>query len=528
MNRKIRKALSLLLCLIMTLAIMAPAASAANHPYPIVYLEGYGANLYTEDGNTSSEQIYPTGADVGATIKEALMPCLKELANGLVTDNYDKYCDSLYNAVAPIYEDLLLDKNGNASDGSGDAFKKDEVVFKNYDANLSGYRFGYDWRLSPLDLAEDLKNYIDIVKTKTGAEKVSLVGRCLGGNIVSAYLAKHTKHAKENLDTVSMYVSSSKGINMLGALFAGEIVLNENNIERFADFLLDYKGELISDPEIKSLIDTLIPFLNEIKALGLGMDALQVIVDKVKDELVPRVALACYGGYPSYWAMVTPDMYPKARDYVFSGERKTEYAGMITKLDAYYYDVQLTMDETMKYLSDNGVKFGIFAKYNLPVIPVHAKGDEQSDMFTGVKEASFGATAAKLDKTLTDSYINSLADKKYLSPDNKIDASTCMFKDTTWFIKDCVHAVFPDSMDDLMAEFINSKGTMTVFTSEKYPQFLQYNAADESITPVEGTDPEVPEPGSSEKRFSAFIRFFTTILNFFKKLFSGDFENLFG
>ena len=145
-----------------------------------------------------------------------------------------------------------------------------------------------------------------------------------------------------------------------------------------------------------------------------------------------------------------------------------------------------------------------------------------------MKEASFGATAAKLDKGLSKSYIDSLADKKYVSPDNKIDASTCMFKDTTWFIKDCAHAVFPDSMDDLMAEFINSKGTMTVFTSEKYPQFLQYNTADESITPVEGTDPEVPEPGSNEKRFSSFIRFFTAIMNFFKKLFSGDFENLFG
>lgn len=38
MNRRIKKTLSLLLCLVMTVAIMAPAASAANHPYPIVYL----------------------------------------------------------------------------------------------------------------------------------------------------------------------------------------------------------------------------------------------------------------------------------------------------------------------------------------------------------------------------------------------------------------------------------------------------------------------------------------------------------
>lgn len=531
MNRKFKKTLSLFLCLIMTLAIMAPAASAATHPYPIVYLEGYGGTLYESDSSRASgTEIYPTGADVGAIIKEALEPCLKELANGIITDNYDKYNDALYNAVAPIYENLLLDKNGEASDGSGDGHQPltEPLKIKNYNANLSGYRFIYDWRLSPWDVADELMLYIERVKIATGASKVSLVGRCLGGNMVSAYLAKYKEHAAASIDTVVMYVSSSKGINMLSSLFAGEIVLDEDNVERFADFLLDYKGEIITDPEIKSLIDAAVPFLNEVKALGLGMDALQFIVDKVKDDLVPRIGLACYAGYPSYWAMVTPEKYEKARDFIFSGERKTEYAGMIEKLDTYYEKVQLTMDDTMDYLEDAGVKFGIFAKYNVPSIPVYAEGDEQADFFTGVKEASFGATAAKLDKELSDSYIGSLADKKYLSPDHKVDASTCMFKDTTWFIKDCAHAAFPESLDTLMAAFINSKGTMTVFSDEKYPQFLQYNEADESITPVEGLDPEVPQEGSNENRFSVFIRFFTAILNFFKKLFSGDFKNLFG
>ena len=40
MKRNFKKALSLMLCLIMTVAVMAPAAEAGNNPYPIVYLEG--------------------------------------------------------------------------------------------------------------------------------------------------------------------------------------------------------------------------------------------------------------------------------------------------------------------------------------------------------------------------------------------------------------------------------------------------------------------------------------------------------
>lgn len=523
-----KRTLSLILCLLMLVAVMAPAASAADSTvYPVVYLEGYGSALYKTDGDTSSEQIYPTGVDVGGTIKEALLPCLKELAGGLVTDNYDKYADALYDAAAPIWEDLLLDKNGEASDGSGDAFKKTDMPYKSYGGGLSGYRFAYDWRLSPWDIADDLKDYIDAVMEATKSTKVSLVGRCLGGNMISAYLTKYTDHAAKHVDTVMLYVTSSNGIKVLDALFTGEIVLDANNIERFADYLFNNKI-IISDPDLKSLVDTLVPFLNEIKALGIGMDVLQMIVDKVKDNLIPRLGLACYLGYPSYWAMLSADKYLQAKNYIFSGERATEYAGMIEKLDNYYYNVQLKMDETFDTLEEAGVDFGVIAKYNVPSLPLYAEADEQADFFTGISNASLGATAAPLDKTLSDSYIDGLADKKYLSPDLKIDASTCRFPDTTWLVKDIVHDAFPDSLSALINEFLNSNGTMTVFSKAEYPQYLQYNAADESISPVEGLDPEVPEEGSGEKRFSSFIRFFTAILNFFRKLFSGDLGNLFG
>jgi hypothetical protein len=226
---------------------------------------------------------------------------------------------------------------------------------------------------------------------------------------------------------------------------------------------------------------------------------------------------------------MSAEKYPQAKAYIFRDGREVEYAGMIEKLDAYYENVQLKMDETFDTLEEAGVDFGVIAKYNVPSLPLYAEADEQADFFTGIENASLGATAAPLDKTLSDSYINSLADKKYVSPDKKIDASTCRFPDTTWFVKNIVHDDFPDSLHNFIAKFINSNGTMTVFTDTvNYPQYLDYNAEDGSVTPIVGTDPEVPENGSSEKRFSAFIRFFTAIMNFFTKLFSGDFENLFG
>lgn len=527
MNRKLKKALSLLLCFVMAASVALPAM-AAEESYPVVYLEGYGDALYKSDSKRSGDtKIYPTNADVGAIVKEALEPCLKELANGLITDNYDKYCDELYNAVAPIYKDLVLDKNGEASDGSGDGYnpKTQKLSLKKYSDTLSGYRFHYDWRLSPLDVADELKIYIDRVKAHTGKSKVALVGRCLGGNMISAYLAKYEAHAAESVSSVVMYVSSSNGIKAIGGLFSGNIVLTDDNIDRFANYYLPEK-ELISDDELVVFITSLITFINEARLLGVGTDALQTIVDNVKDELVPRIALACYASFPSYWAMVDTASYEEARDFIFKGV-EDEYAGMIKKIDSYYYNVQVNVDETMKRLEEKGVSFGVISKYNLPVLPVYAEADEQSDGFTGVEETSFGGTSAKMDKVLSKSYIDSLETTKYLSPDHKIDASTCLFPETTWFIKDITHAAFPACIDALISSFVNSNGTMTIDTDESFPQYLQFNADTETLSAVEGLDPEVPQKGSGESIFASVIRFFTALMTFIRRLLNGELENLF-
>lgn len=528
MKKLLKKVISLAVCLLMVFSAVSVAAAAAEEKYPVIYIEGYGDGLFKSDSKRSEEtRIYPTNADVGAIIKEALEPCLKELANGLITDNYDKYCDELYNAVAPIYKDLVLDKNGEASDGSGDGYdpKTQKLSLKKYSDTLSAYRFHYDWRLSPMDVADELKIYIDRVKTHTGKSKVSLVGRCLGGNMISAYLAKYEDHAAESVNSVVMYISSSNGIKAIGGLFSGNIVLNDDNVDRFANYYIPEK-ELISDDELVVFVTSLITFINEAKLLGLGTDALQKIVDTVKNDLVPRLALSCYASFPSYWAMVDTATYEEARDFIFKGI-EDEYAGMIKKIDSYYYEVQTDIGETMKRLEKSGISFGIISKYNLPALPVYAEADEQSDGFTGVEETSFGATSAKLDKVLSKKYIDSLETTAYLSPDNKIDASTCLFPKTTWFIKDITHANFPACIDVLISSFIYSNGAMTTESNETFPQYLQFNAESSTLTPVEGPDPEVPSKGSGESIAIAVVRFFTSLLNFIRRLINGDFKNLF-
>ncbi|MBQ6897872.1 MAG: hypothetical protein IJN70_02735, partial [Clostridia bacterium] len=188
---KLKKVLSLVLSLLLICSVFVPAVSAAQEEeYPIIYVPGTRNPLYADKNNPSQDnRIWKIGVDVGAVVKEALAPCLKELALGIVRDDYTAYCDELANTVVPLFEKIVLDKNGEASNGSG---VEKESASRSYPAKsgnygLWDYHFVYDWRLSPMDVCHQLKAHIDRVKTLTGKDKVVLIGRCMGANMISAY-----------------------------------------------------------------------------------------------------------------------------------------------------------------------------------------------------------------------------------------------------------------------------------------------------------------------------------------------------
>ncbi len=522
-----KKVVSLLLALLMIFSLSCPAFAAdeADMENPLIYVRGAGKHLYASDSSDDeSTRIYPSGTDIGEVFSNALKPCLEQLAKGLLTDDYDAYCDELYNAYAPIFEKFVLGETGRVTDGSGDGKNMaTEWINPNYDGvyNTFDYDFGYDFRVSPLEVADELKDYIDRVVAVTG-KKVALLGRCLGGNVISAYLAKYEQHAIENVSNVILYVTSTEGVDVIGSLFAGKIDINSDDVDRFVEYAMTDMVDL-EDPVLESFIITLVDLLNYAKVLGLGTDALQAIVDNVKDNLVPRLGLASYASFPSYWSMVSDEYYEDAKKIMFKG-REEQYAQFIELIDEYHYGVQCTAREVMNRLKENGMGISVIAKYNIPNIPVYANASDLGDNVASTKQLSFGATCAKTGEVLSADYINSLADTRYLSPDHKIDASTCLYPDNTWFIKDVYHTEFPYTANEFIGMLVDSKGEMTVFDDECYPQYMQYDVETEEISPVTGLDPQEPAKGSGEERFSVIIRFMTALFNFLSKLLKGEFS----
>ena len=145
-------------------------------------------------------------------------------------------------------------------------------------------------------------------------------------------------------------------------------------------------------------------------------------------------------------------------------------------------------------------------------------------MSDGVAETtytSFGATTSQYGTSLSADYIASISEenRKYLSPDEKIDASTCLFPDKTWFLKNSYHDHFPDSVDVLLETMLTTND-ITVFTNETYPQYLDSEVEGITLVPVVGKDKEKPSIDTEEGKTNMIIRFIMAIINFFKKLFT--------
>jgi pimeloyl-ACP methyl ester carboxylesterase len=499
---------------------LAMPVFAADEEYPVIYLKGFGGALYSDDKESAETEIYPLEFDIKGILSENLGDILSELPGGFITGNWDVYSDKIYDAVAPIFAEIMLDKNGEASNGSGDAEDMTTIPVSNKTSGyeIGDYYFHYDWRLSPMLIADELKDYIERVKAATGKDKVSLVGRCLGGNVLTAYLTKHTSHAEANVDSVVLFNVGSLGMDFFGELFSGKVVFDADEVDKFADYAFDH-WELFDDPSTSELVTNLVSFLNEIKMLGISLDLFEQAVYNIKDNILPRTLRASFGTFPSFWSMVPAEYYEAAKKYVFGGMEE-EYKGLIQKTDDYCYHSQLKLEDTLKYLKSKGVGIGVISKYNIPNLPLYESAAQQGDLFADTYHGSFGATCAPYGKVLPKEYIDSLKDKRYLSADHVIDASTCLFPDKTWFIKDLNHNYFPDSIDPLIMKFVRSHGEMTVFDDPQWPQYVTCNPETYEITP--GVTPDEPEAefGTTERLWIKFLRFFTNLINFLTKLFN--------
>ena len=507
----LKKCLSIALAVIMIFSMAVPAF-ATYEEYPTIYVTGAQTNdIYSAEG----EYISDFDFDIEKELDGKLETLLAEFALGMIADNYEIWAKDFHDIVVGIFEKSALDKNGEASNGSHPEKHSSTVDVEKKNENYStyNYRFWYDWRLSPLVTGVELKNYIDRVLEATGEDKVNIVGRCLGANIIAAYVALCPDHAEAYVDDIGYYAPSIEGIDFMTALFTGEIYLDPEAVENFANWYIENE-DLIEDDALASLIVTLLDLFEQAEVLGFTADKIDLLVDRIKGDLLPAILRDTFASWPSYWAMVTPGNLEKAIDFIFA-DCKDEYAGLITKVRNYHSTVQATHEETVLNMMEKGVRYNIFAKYNFPDYPLYEGAAIQGDGDTAIPRQTFGATAANYGKVLSEDYIASISEEnlKYLSPDHKIDASTGLLPENTWYIKNLHHDHW-GSIETV--SFVIMNNDYNVSNQDVYPQFMDNNNNMAEVTPDK--DYEKPE----DNTLISLFKFLTSFFNFIAKLLSGE------
>lgn len=471
------KTLSVILSIVIVISAVAvciPAAVADDAPgtdIPLIYVCGQGTPLFKADENGQTVQIYPPTLPEGF-IEDAVKENIGLFAKSVFTQEWTDFGNALSDILSELYGPLALDENGSTTDGSWHFNSNQSNCVDGSRVNgkypTERFTFFYDFRLDPLKVADELHEYIEAVVAATGEKEVALLGRCLGGCITTAYMEKYDG---EYVSELIYYCGAQNGATVVSKLFSGNVYLDADGINRFV-----YDFQLSADEVTDELIKAFVTLFNDTYGLDLTCWAVNNVWEDIYLDIMPQVFIKTFGTWPGYWSMVDDNDYQRAKNNVFHNADTEKYSNFIGIIDNYHYNIQCRLPEILTKFESRGVEISNVSKYGYQAIPLNAPSDLISDNTCQLEEASMGATVASLNTTFSDEYMAAAqanGTAKYIAPDRQVDASTCLFPETTWFIKNLEHKTFPTEMNLLFDAIVNTDG-MTVDTNPLYPQFMVF------------------------------------------------------
>ena len=471
-----KKTISLILAIILTVTCCSCLiASAADYDHlPQIYVDGIGSKaVYMADDPEKKPVFFPMNNDL-------LMSNLKNFKKYIEDSAKNLDPDIVYNLVY----NLMWDTCGLAALDTDGISPKFNSTIDPCPLDYRGdgeYHFSYDSRLSPLDLADQLYEYIGWVMEHSGSDKIELVGSSYGTAALVACLKKHPD-ILEHLDTVLLCVPTIGGMEFVGELFSGHINTD-------AVLLKDYLGNMLGNDDISLLLSVLyqtgtLDFIIE--------DALEPAIEAVLLKAAKDIVHDIFATFPSMWSYVQHDNFYDALEYLYGenyADDDHEYAGLIDKVTDYHENVMMKMDEIFATLKDKNIHTGIIVKYDKPLIPLTEKSNVMGDNMVTVESASFGAISSKFGETLPKNYQQKLhTDYNMLSPDGCIDASTGALPFNTWYIKNLEHENRTDGYMKLMNTI--AYDNLDIHSNENYPQFLVLSKDGQSLVPQTESEPE--------------------------------------
>ena len=511
-----KKSLSVFLALLFTLAMLLPAFSAcafAANRVPVINIVGEReVEVWKEDGTHYA----PTEAMADEVVDKAIEELTPVFVKAFLTNNYDEWSRLALEKLTPIYDEIRPAPDGTLPENTSPYLWAD-MPQTLPEPGAVNYYYGYCWdfRNSPLDEADALHEFIQSVKEKTGSDKVILSSRCGSTSLSACYLYKY---GAGDIAKIIFSASTLLGTPHADALLSGNLKVKGNALYYY----------LMENDTLSSMDASLVKFINAMLfALNLNGSAddtislLLRIYDKIKESFLAPFLRSYYGICGNYIASVS-DHFDEYVNYIFpTAELKAEYAPILTKAAEYHNNVQKHLEDLLTGVRDAGVPVYFLAFYGEPSgFPVSERSAMVGDELVDANWQSFGATVANFPEKLADS---SLAGRqqaglgRYLSPDGQIDASTCLFPETTWFIKNMRHAFHANDLHNFI-RLIAWSDDMTVTSNPDYPQFLTVVGNHKSLAPAQAVNENDLDVSAWQQDMKGTTGFFAKVVAFFAKI----------
>lgn len=499
----VKKAVSLLLALCLLLCALAPAALAApaentgpreTPAYPLVIVRGMD---FTQGLKYNAGTPEETAVNVMNNLSfRGVLKGIAGMCGGFFAGGKDGAVNALIDFAATLFEGYACNENGDSLDPAvsspcytqdvshypdlwRDAAAQEEGLVRSAAERYGAgnvYFFIYDWRLDTLENAGKLHALIETALADHGCDKVDLVCCSMGGIVALTYLNYYGSAQIDSLvsDSATMY-----GTDVTTDLLLGDVVFEPAAAYRFIKSKVPRLG-LVLDLLYKSgAVTRICKFLNR-------------FAETYKTEIYEGVLTPVFGSMPAIWELVRNESYEEAKQYIFGGSGR--YAGMLQKTDKIQREVVARKQEILNSAMAQGMKFGVLAAYNSPNAPAYAHAALQGDGTLETRMMSFGATVSEVGGALPEESLAGVS-PEYISADRCINASTCLYPEYTWFIKDAAHVGcrYGSDYTELVFSILEAESQPTVRTWAKYPRFLQ---ADEN----EDLSPLTAAPGKWDRK----------------------------
>ena len=487
-----KKCISLLLALLILvsgLSAIAFAADSYNH-LPQIYVEGLDSKpIYYKDDPDKKPLFYPIDTDM---IFGNLLNYEENIRLAIENSDPNLLTAYLYEWLYSCYGMTALDKDGYTM--------RDDIMVPDTTLNYKGdgkYVFQYDTRLGPVDVAKELNEYIKWVQADSGSKRFELAASSYGASVAIAYLNEYPE-TRQYIDSIVLCVPASNGIEFIGEIFSGEINAD-------ADALISFLEKMMGESDLTLWLS----LFNKTGTLGALLDdMLEPVLKMAIEDALRMVIRDIFGTWPSLWSFVGEDHFYNALENIYGenyADPDHEYAELIGRVTYYYENIMLNNSTILTEVAKADTNVNILTKYGEAPFPLNKGGNMMGDTLVTLKNASFGATCTLHQEHFPADYTQALyPEYDLISPDNCVDASTCLFPFNTWFIKGLSHSVKNDAYYNLINTVLYED--LDVFTREDMPQYLEVPEYDnEALVPMSAYTKD-------EKKETSWLEDFLTLL----------------